>query len=376
MRRARGRPPDRAPLGGDHLHRPERARPLHAGVGGADAAASRIAGRDGERRARHVAAGRRGERGAPGWRGAHGHGRRPGAAARRRGRGLGGARPGHQHAVFRGPAGGRRVGRSAAARRRAGAGQELGRGVQPALRPVVPRLVRGVQASPYHGRRAARRGTPAGHGRRPQAGLERRGDAAGGRARDARARCTRRAEHRRRRLDGDGRARTADQPPVGSGRRAPRERRPAGAAVIATALAASLALATPQAQEPATVWAVGDGADGSAIARRLARRIERSRPEAFLYLGDVYPGGTWADYQRNWRPVYGRLDPITWPTPGNHEWWAREQGYYAYWRKHRKAKPWQRFSVAGWEILSLNSETDHGPGSPQLRWPGRGLARR
>ena len=146
--------------------------------------------------------------------------------------------------------------------------------------------------------------------------------------------------------------------------------------MIATALAASLALATTQAQEPATVWAVGDGADGSAIARRLARRIERSRPDAFLYLGDVYPGGTAEDYRRNWRPVYGPLDPITWPTPGNHEWWAREQGYIPYWRRYGRAKPWYRFEVGGWEVLSLNSEAPHGPGSPQMRWLSRVLARR
>jgi acid phosphatase type 7 len=146
--------------------------------------------------------------------------------------------------------------------------------------------------------------------------------------------------------------------------------------MIAAALAAAAALVSGGQGETATVWAVGDGADGSAIARRLAGRIEQSNPEAFLYLGDVYPGGTAEDYQRNWRPVYGPLDPITWPTPGNHEWWAREQGYYPYWRPHGKAKPWQRFSVAGWEILSLNSETAHGPGSPQLRWLDRVLARR
>jgi acid phosphatase type 7 len=139
-------------------------------------------------------------------------------------------------------------------------------------------------------------------------------------------------------------------------------------------VAASFALAAVQA-EPATVWAVGDGADGSAIARRLARRIERSRPDAFLYLGDVYPGGTAEDYRRNYRPVYGRLDPITWPTPGNHEWWAREQGYFPYWRPHGRAKPWYRFRVAGWEVLSLNSEAPHTPGSPQLRWLRRVLAR-
>ncbi len=146
--------------------------------------------------------------------------------------------------------------------------------------------------------------------------------------------------------------------------------------MIVTALAASLAMSAAQVEEPATVWAVGDGADGSAIAQRLARRIERTRPEAFLYLGDVYPGGTAEDYRRNWRPVYGRLDRITWPTPGNHEWWAREQGYFPYWRRHGRAKPWYRISVGGWEILSLNSETAHGPGSPQMRWLRRVLARR
>ena len=140
-------------------------------------------------------------------------------------------------------------------------------------------------------------------------------------------------------------------------------------------MAASFAMVAAQAEEPALVWAVGDGADGSAIAQQLARRIDRSRPDAFLYLGDVYPGGTAEDYRRNWRPVYGRLDPITWPTPGNHEWWAREQGYFPYWRRHGRAKPWYRFSIGGWEVLSLNSETPHGPGSPQLRWLERVLAR-
>lgn len=145
--------------------------------------------------------------------------------------------------------------------------------------------------------------------------------------------------------------------------------------MIGAALAAVLAAATVQTEQPATVWAVGDGADGSAVARRLARRIERRGPDAFLYLGDVYPGGTAEDYRRNWRPVYGRLDPITWPTPGNHEWWAREQGYYAYWRPHGRAKPWYRFRLGGWEVLSLNSEAPHAPGSPQLRWLHRVLAR-
>jgi hypothetical protein len=145
--------------------------------------------------------------------------------------------------------------------------------------------------------------------------------------------------------------------------------------VIATAFVASLALATAQAEEPAVVWAVGDGADGSQIARRLARRIERDRPDALLYLGDVYPSGTAEDFERNYHTIYGPLADITWPTPGNHEWWAREQGYYPYWRREHPeaARPWYRFSLGGWELVSLNSETPHGPGSRQLRWLSRVL---
>ena len=42
----------------------------------------------------------------------------------------------------------------------------------------------------------------------------------------------------------------------------------------------------------AVVWAVGDGADGSAQARALAMRIAADRPDRLLYLGDVYESGT------------------------------------------------------------------------------------
>ncbi|MDP9400536.1 MAG: metallophosphoesterase [Actinomycetota bacterium] len=118
------------------------------------------------------------------------------------------------------------------------------------------------------------------------------------------------------------------------------------------------------------VWAVGDGANGSADARRLADQIARARPARFLYLGDVYRRGTRADYALHHRPVYGRLDQITAPTPGNHEWSNHEQGYDPYWRRARgrPVPPYYAFSVGGWQLLSLNSEIPHGEGSPQLRW--------
>jgi len=59
--------------------------------------------------------------------------------------------------------------------------------------------------------------------------------------------------------------------------------------------------------EPAVVWAVGDGANGTRAAKSLAKAIRRDRPDRFLYLGDVYPSGTRNDFARNYDPVYGPL---------------------------------------------------------------------
>jgi Calcineurin-like phosphoesterase len=146
--------------------------------------------------------------------------------------------------------------------------------------------------------------------------------------------------------------------------------------VIGAALVLSLlAGMSPAASEPAVVWAVGDGANGSPVAKRLARRIERDRPDAFLYLGDVYPTGTATDFEQRYDPIYGPLADITWPTPGNHEWGNRAIGYEPYWRTRGRGKPWYRVRIGGWEVISLNSEAPHGPGSRQLRWLKRVLAR-
>jgi hypothetical protein len=41
--------------------------------------------------------------------------------------------------------------------------------------------------------------------------------------------------------------------------------------------------------------------------------------------------------------------------------------------KGRRQAPWYSVRIAGWEVLSLNSEAAHGPGSSQLRWLRRQL---
>jgi hypothetical protein len=131
--------------------------------------------------------------------------------------------------------------------------------------------------------------------------------------------------------------------------------------------------------ERAVLWAVGDGADGSARARALAARIAAGPIDRLLYLGDVYGSGgllsvlrgdgSAEDFRRHYATVYGRLASRTAPTPGNHEWPRRREGYDAYWTQvHGPPPAYYAFDAAGWRILSLNSEAPHDTGSAQLRW--------
>jgi hypothetical protein len=146
-------------------------------------------------------------------------------------------------------------------------------------------------------------------------------------------------------------------------------------AAVLLALAAACPPAVAQTPEPAEVWAVGDAATPNDGARRLAAYIRSQRPDRFLYLGDVYEDGTAREFRLNYDPLYGSLARITDPTPGNHEWENRSSGYYPYWRakKGRRQPPWSSTSIAGWQILALNSMADHGQGSRQLRWLRRQL---
>ena len=117
-------------------------------------------------------------------------------------------------------------------------------------------------------------------------------------------------------------------------------------------------------------WAVGDAATPNDGARRLAAYIRAQRPYRFLYLGDVYEDGTAREFRLHYDPLYGSLARITDPTIGNHEWENRFSGYYPYWRAKKDAgSRWSSTSIAGWQILSLNSMADHRrERSRQLRW--------
>ena len=132
----------------------------------------------------------------------------------------------------------------------------------------------------------------------------------------------------------------------------------------------------PEPGAAAVVWAVGDGADGSARAKRLARLIAGDEPDRFLYLGDVYETGSAEEFRRNFAGVYGALAEITAPTPGNHEWGRRREGYYPYWaavtgRRQRPVVPLPTRRAGRSSASTPRRRT--GPGSRQLRWLRRQL---
>lgn len=127
-----------------------------------------------------------------------------------------------------------------------------------------------------------------------------------------------------------------------------------------------------------TVWAVGDAAEGGLDGEPLARRIVSSRPDLFLYLGDVYEEGTPEEFQKHYEPLYGSIASRTLPTLGNHEWTNRGKGYFPYWKRKRGGRPLPEYYAvrrAGWELISLNTVVGFSRSSAQARWLQQRLER-
>jgi acid phosphatase type 7 len=126
---------------------------------------------------------------------------------------------------------------------------------------------------------------------------------------------------------------------------------------------------------------------GPACAQAATADLARSlRPDAVLPLGDnVYSNGTLARYRRWYQPTWGRLDAISHPVPGNHEYITSAEsvdaaGYFAYFRTRAREvhKGWYSFDLGRWHLIALNGQCppagNCGPGSPQERWLRADLA--
>ena len=133
---------------------------------------------------------------------------------------------------------------------------------------------------------------------------------------------------------------------------------------------------------PAFNNGMGDGK--SCMAAATERLIVRSKPDAVLALGDdQYENGTLWEYLHSYALSWGKVRPITYPVPGNHEYniSPTAAGYFAYFHNRPTGAPngWYSFRLGTWHIIALNSNCHLvggcDPGSPQYEWLKRDLQR-
>ena len=119
-------------------------------------------------------------------------------------------------------------------------------------------------------------------------------------------------------------------------------------------------------------------------AMTLADRIVAMNPTAVFAAGDnVYNSGTLAQYLERYEPNWGRFKALTFPVPGNHEYWtAGAAGYFDYFNgvgvetgpAGTRGQGYYSYDVGDWHIVALNSALPMGAGTPQEQWLQADLA--
>ena len=129
----------------------------------------------------------------------------------------------------------------------------------------------------------------------------------------------------------------------------------------------------PAPGEPLVMVATGDGAGGEANGANVAKLVASLKPNLFLYLGDVYEKGTYAEMVNHYGPQGSNFDQfrsITDPTVGNHEYTngGQAKDYFFYWDN---IPSYYSFDAGGWHFITLNSNGSYvsdASNSPQYNW--------
>ena len=124
------------------------------------------------------------------------------------------------------------------------------------------------------------------------------------------------------------------------------------------------------------------------MAAGTAAVIKQLKPAALLLLGDIqYESGSSLDFQSYFEPAFGEFKSITYPVPGNHEYFTpRAAGYFDYFngagvdsgRVGSRSRGYYSFNLGAWHIVALNSNCPEiggcGARSPQAAWLKTDLA--
>lgn len=127
------------------------------------------------------------------------------------------------------------------------------------------------------------------------------------------------------------------------------------------------------------VVAVGDIAckPGAPVTRTTCRQGATAKaalaldPVRVLALGDLqYEKGRYRAFNRSYAKSWGKLRAITWPIPGNHEYYTTgARGYYRYFAGQLPGAPaWYRKELNGWQMYFLNSNCTKVDCAAQRAW--------
>jgi len=112
-----------------------------------------------------------------------------------------------------------------------------------------------------------------------------------------------------------------------------------------------------------------------------AKLVETMHPDAVLAIGDLqYPTGLLTSFKGSYDKTWGAFKSITYPVPGNHEYYNLANGYFDYWGKRvgTRDQSWYSFDLGAWHILALNSNCHYSggcqDGSPEVEWIKADLA--
>jgi hypothetical protein len=145
------------------------------------------------------------------------------------------------------------------------------------------------------------------------------------------------------------------------------------------ALATGTFRAAPAGASKFTFAVVGDFGSGTSHETAVASLIESWHPDFVLTVGDnAYPMGSEALLDRDiFRPYAAVMRQSAWfPALGNHDVKADDgkpelEAFHSLGRER-----WYRFTWGDAAVVVLDSDTSVAPGSPQLRFARRALARR
>jgi acid phosphatase type 7 len=130
----------------------------------------------------------------------------------------------------------------------------------------------------------------------------------------------------------------------------------------------------PPAPGPALAVLIGAGDIancGNSNDEATARLLDQNDGVVFTAGDNAYDDGSVQDFQQCYTPTWGRHLGRTRPSPGNHDYdTSGAAPYYAYFGSN--AGPaglgYYSYDLAGWHIVSLNSNIAAASGSPQYEW--------